>query len=50
MRSDPCKAWAWDQCRGVAADSGKFAAENECESNGTRSVDHLEGHTCRSRW
>ncbi|CAM6016090.1 unnamed protein product [Sphagnum balticum] len=23
------KAWAWDQCRSVATDNGKFAAENE---------------------
>jgi len=49
MRSDPGKAWAWDQCRGVATDSGKFAVEDECGYNGARSVDHLEGRTCRPR-
>jgi hypothetical protein len=27
---DPGKAWAWDQCRSVATDSGKFATKNEC--------------------
>jgi hypothetical protein len=49
MRSDPSKAWAWDQCRGVAIDSGKFATKNECGCDGARNVDHLERCMCRPR-
>jgi hypothetical protein len=50
MRSNPGKAWAWDQCRGVATNGGKFAAENEYGYDGARNVDHLEGRTYRPRW
>ncbi len=49
MKFDPGKAWAWDQCRSIATDNGKFAVEGEYGYNGARSVDLLEGHTCRSR-
>jgi len=49
MRFDLGKAWAWNQCRSVATNSGKFAAEDECGYNGARDVDHLEGRTYRPR-
>jgi hypothetical protein len=50
MKSDPGKAWAWDQCRGVATNNGKFTAKNECGYDGAKDIDHLEGCTCPPRW